>query len=198
MKTHQIFLVMLIFPLAVFAQQDTLHKDYKNYFGYGLALGKGSNDQGFSKGYIYWQRKNNYISFGSSSVDEGGFMFMDEPIPTTSDLYILIGKSLTANKYLNFRFGAGIAYVEDVSRGKFLYNTCKSMFCLLDRNIYEIVKKRSIGFPIEVNTNLYVSRRFALTMGFNANINVANSFYGLSLGLMGGRLRNKIIIKRNN
>jgi hypothetical protein len=195
MKKLRIFLLMLMFPFAIFAQQDTLHKNYKNYYGIGLSLGKGSDDYGYNKAYIYWQRKANYLSIGFSDISKDGFFMGDTPRPETGDAYIIIGKSIMFNPYINLKFGAGVAFVEDVSRGKFLYNTCKSMFCLLDTDVYETIKKRGVGFPLELNTNFYVSRRFALSLGFNANINTINSFYGLSLGIMGGRLRDKIILK---
>jgi len=174
----------------VLAQRDTLHQNHKFYYGLGFGFGKGSEKGGYSNGFIYLQRKTNYIAIKSSGISRFE-LFGDEPSPSISDLGIIVGKSYTFNRYLNLQFGAGVALTERISRGKFLYSTCKSWFCLVGHDVYETIERRSIGFPLEVKSNFYAGRGTALYLGLNANLN-SDPFCGVSLGFVFGRLRDRI------
>ena len=176
-----------------FAQQDTLHRNYKNYYALSLGFGKANENYNIGTSSISIQRKNNYISIGVASISKPEFIFLnDQPNPSTSGVNLLVGKSFTFNRYLNIQIGAGVSYVEDISRGAFLYNSCKSYFCIIDHNVYETVNRKVIGLPIEFKTNIYLDRTASLTIGTFANLNATKSFYGIYAGVTVGRLRDKI------
>ncbi|WP_426327796.1 hypothetical protein [Pedobacter sp. R-06] len=187
--------LLICFCLLLFidasAQQDTLHQNHKFYYGVGLSGGKGTEDGGYGELHLYLQRKTNYIAFKSSGISEFE-LFGDKPNPSISDVGIIVGKSYSFERYINIKLGAGLAFTEQISRGAFLYNTCKSMFCLFDHDVYEIVTTRTIGIPIEVRTSFLVGRAAALTLGMSANLNNANSFCGFSVGATFGRLRDRV------
>jgi hypothetical protein len=173
------------------AQQDTLHKNHQFYYGLGLSGGKGTEKGGYGELHIYLQRKTNYIAFKSSGISEFQ-LFGDEPNPSISDVGVIVGKSYSSDRYINIKFGGGLALTERISRGAFLYNTCKSMFCLLDHDVYEKVTTRTIGVPIEARASILVGRAAALTVGLSGNLNTANSFCGISVGATFGRLRDRL------
>lgn len=187
--------LLICFCLLLFidasAQQDTLHQNHKFYYGVGLSGGKGTEDGGYGELHLYLQRKTNYIAFKSSGISEFE-LFGDRPNSSISDVGITVGKSYSFERYINIKLGAGLAFTEQISRGAFLYNTCKSMFCLFDHDVYEIVTTRTIGIPIEVRTSFLVGRAAALTLGISANLNSANSFCGFSVGATFGRLRDRV------
>ncbi len=176
---------------AASAQQDTLHKNHKFYYGIALSGGKGTEDGGYGELHLYLQRKTNYIAFKSSGISEFE-LFGDKPNPSISNVGIIVGKSYSFERYINIKLGAGLAFTEQISRGAFLYNTCKSMFCLFDHDVYEIVTTRTLGIPIEVRTSFLVGRAAALTLGISANLNSANSFCSFSVGATFGRLRDRV------
>lgn len=190
MQKHVLTLLLVCINVFVFAQQDTLHKNHRFYYGIGLSAGKGTEDGGYGELHIYLQRNTNYIAFKSSGISEFE-LFGDEPNPSISDVGIVVGKSYSFDHYFNIKFGAGLAFTEQISRGAFLYNTCKSMFCLFDHDVYEIITNRTIGVPLEVRTSFLVGRAAALTVGISANLNMANSFCGFSVGATLGRLRDR-------
>jgi hypothetical protein len=173
------------------AQQDTLHKNHQFYYGLGLSGGKGTEKGGYGELHIYLQCKTNYIAFKSSGISEFQ-LFGDEPNPSISDVGVIVGKSYSSDRYINIKFGGGLALTERISRGAFLYNTCKSMFCLLDHDVYEKVTTRTIGVPIEARASILVGRAAALTVGLSGNLNTANSFCGISVGATFGRLRDRL------
>lgn len=174
-----------------FAQQDTLPQKDKFYYGVGIGFGPGSESGGYADVYLYLQRKNTYIALKSSVISESQ-IYSYEPAPGVSDAALILGKSYTFNQYANLQFGFGAAYTERIYRGAFLYNTCNSFFCLLGRDVYEIVKQRTVGLSAEARFNFIVTRRWALTLGLNANLNQAKSFCGACVGLRFGRLRDRV------
>ncbi|NMN35107.1 hypothetical protein H9N25_00890 [Pedobacter riviphilus] len=190
MQKHVLTLLLVCINVFVFAQQDTLHKNHRFYYGIGLSGGKGTEDGGYGELHIYLQRKTNYIAFKSSGISKFE-LFGDEPNPSISDVGIIVGKSYSFDRYFNLKFGAGLAFTEQISRGAFLYNTCKSMFCLLDHDVYETIATRTIGVPLEVKTSFLVGRAAALTIGISANLNGAKNFCGFSVGVTLGRLRDR-------
>ena len=190
MKKYTLTLLLIVGYYVVFAQQDTLHKNRKTYFGIGFSLGTGGDQGGYSDAYFYLQRESTYVALKSSGVSQFDF-FGDEPIPILSDAGIIIGKSYMLNKSVSIQFGCGIAYTEQISKGAFLYNTCMGFFCIFGHNVYETITTRSIGFPIEARTNLLLGSASALTIGLNGNLN-KEPFYGLSVGFVFGRLRDRV------
>ncbi|MCZ4245484.1 hypothetical protein [Pedobacter punctiformis] len=174
-----------------FAQQDTLHKNHKIYFALGFGAGVGTERGTYSDSYLSVQHKTNYIAVKASEM-VAIRLFSDEPTPSISDVSVLVGKSYTFNRYLNVQFGTGIAFTRQISRGAFLYNTCHSMFCIFDHDVYETVDRRSIGLPLEIKSNFMLGRIAAFSVGLNANFNKLNTFCGISAGFSFGRLRDRI------
>jgi hypothetical protein len=191
MKKYMLSLLFVCTTGLIFAQQDTLHKNHQFYYGIGLSGGKGTEKGGYGDLHIYLQRRTNYIAFKSSGISEFK-LFDNEPNPSISDVGIIVGKSYSFDRYINIKFGAGLAFTERISRGAFLYNTCKSMFCLFNHDVYGKVTTRTVGVPVEARASILVGRAAALTVGLSANINTATSFCGLSVGATFGRLRDRV------
>lgn len=191
MRKSILTLLLLAVTTLVFAQQDTLHQKHKFYYGLGIGFGPGSESGTYVDVYLYLQRKANYLALKSSVMSEFQ-IYSYEPAPSVSDLTLILGKSYTLNRYGNVQLGAGPAYTERIYRGAFLYNTCNSFFCLFGRDVYEIVKQRTVGLSAEARFNFMVSSRWALTLGLSANVNQAKSFCGACIGLRYGRLRDRV------
>ncbi|MBT2562966.1 hypothetical protein J7E50_22310 [Pedobacter sp. ISL-68] len=190
--------LLICFCLLLFidasAQQDTLRQKRKTYFGVGFSLGGGGNRRLYGDVDFFLQKRNSYISFKTSGVERIRiFYFGGLPEPRISDVGILVGKSYTFNHYHYLKFGVGVALVHQVSRGALLYNDCdRPGGCLFSNNIYETIRKKPIGLPLEIKYGLYLDRTAAVTAGFSANLNDVESFYGISVGLVVGRLKDKV------
>ncbi|TCD25426.1 hypothetical protein EZ456_15455 [Pedobacter psychrodurus] len=184
----------MLFFIDALAQQDTLHQRRKTYFGLGFSLGGGGNRGLYGDVDFYLQKKNSYISLKTSAIERIKiFYFGGLPEPRISDIGILVGKSYTINRRHYFKFGAGISLVDQISRGAFLYNDCdRPGGCLFSNNVYETIRKKTIGLPLEITYGLYLDRTAAVTVGFSANLNNVQSFYGISVGLVLGRLKDKV------
>lgn len=192
MKYLLICFCLLLFGDAL-AQQDTLHKKRKIYFGLGFSLGGGGNRRVYGDVDFYLQKRSNYISLKTSAVERIRiFYFGGLPEPHVSDVGILVGKSYTFNRYHYVKFGAGVSLVDQVSPGAFLYNDCdRPGGCLFSNHVYEKIRKKTVGLPLEMKYGLYLDRTAAVTAGFSANLNILQSFYGVSVGLVVGRLKDK-------
>lgn len=184
----------LLFFTGARAQQDTLHQKRKTYFGIGFSLGNGGENGLYADLDFYLQKKNSYISLKVSEVERIRIFYFDGlPEPRASDIGILVGKSYTFSRYHYLKFGAGLSLVNQVSRGAFLYNDCnRPGGCLFSNNVYEIIRKKPIGLPLEIKYGIYLDRTAAVTAGFSANLNNVQSFYGISLGMVVGRLKDKV------
>jgi hypothetical protein len=193
MKYLLICFCLLLFVDAL-AQQDTLHKKKKIYFGLGFSLGGGGNRRLYGDADFYLQKRSNYIALKTSAVERIRiFYFGGLPEPHVSDFGILVGKSYTFNRYHYVKFGAGVSLVDQVSPGAFLYNDCdRPGGCLFSNNVYETIRRKRVGLPLEMKYGLYLDRTAAVTAGFSANLNNLQSFYGISLGLVVGRLKDKV------
>jgi hypothetical protein len=192
MKYLMICCCMFFFKEAS-AQQDTLHQKRKLYFGVGFSLGGGGNRRVYGDLDFYLQKRSNYISLKTTAVERIRiFYFGGLPESHISDIGILVGKSYTFKRYHYFKFGAGVSFVDQVSRGSFLYNNCdRPGGCLFSNNVYETIRRKAVGLPLEMKYGLYLDRTAAVTAGFSANLNNLQSFYGISLGLVVGRLKDK-------
>jgi hypothetical protein len=192
MKYLLICFCLLLF-VDVLAQQDTLHQKRKIYFGFGFSLGGGGNRRFYGDVDFYLQKRSNYIALKTSAVERIRiFYFGGLPEPHISDFGILVGKSYTFNHYHYVKFGAGFSLVDQVSPGAFLYNDCdRPGGCLFSNNVYEKIRRKTVGLLLEMKYGLYLDRTAAVTAGFSANLNNLQSFYGLSLGLVVGRLKDK-------
>jgi len=190
--------LLICFCLLLFidasAQQDTLHQKRKIYFGLGFNLGGGGNRRVYGDADFYLQKRSNYISLKTSAVERIRFFYFGGlPEPHVSDVGILVGKSYTFNRYHYFKFGAGVSLVDRVRPGAFLYNDCdRPGGCLFSNNVYETIRRKTVGLPLEMKYGLYLDRTAAVTAGFSANLNNLQSFYGISLGLVVGRLKDKV------
>ncbi|MDQ0641156.1 hypothetical protein QF042_004721 [Pedobacter sp. W3I1] len=193
MKYLLICFCLLLFADAL-AQQDTLNKKRKIYFGLGFSLGGGGNRRLYGDVDFYLQKRSNYISLKTSAVERIRiFYFGGLPEPHISDVGILVGKSYTFNRYHYVKFGTGVSLVDQVSPGAFLYNDCdRPGGCLFSNNVYETIRRKTVGLPLEMKYGLYLDRTAAVTAGFSANLNNLQSFYGISLGLVVGRLKDKV------
>ena len=193
MKYLLICFCLLLFVDAL-AQQDTLHQKKKIYFGLGFSLGGGGNRRLYGDADFYLQKRSNYIALKTSAVERIRiFYFGGLPEPHISDFGILAGKSYTFKRYHYFKFGAGFSLVDQVSPGAFLYNDCdRPGGCLFSNNVYEKIRRKTVGLPLEMKYGLYLDRTAAVTAGFSANLNNLQSFYGISLGLVVGRLKDKV------
>lgn len=193
MKYLLICFCLLLFVDAL-AQQDTLHQKRKIYFGLGFSLGGGGNRRLYGDVDFYLQKRSNYISLKTSAVERIRiFYFGGLPEPHISDVGILVGKSYTFNRYHYVKFGIGVSLVDQVSPGAFLYNDCdRPGGCLFSNNVYEKIRRKTVGLPFEMKYGLYLDRTTAVTAGFSANLNNLQSFYGISLGLVVGRLKDKV------
>lgn len=191
MKYIIIYCCLFSFANA-FAQQDTLHQISNTYFGFGFSLGGGNVDGLYGDVSFYLQKKNNYISLKTAAIEEI-HIFTKSPNSSISDVSLLVGKSYTFNRYHYIRFGAGISFVNQINQGKFLYDNCdRPGGCLFSSYVYETVRKKSAGLPLEVTYNIFLDRTAAATLGFSANLNHTQSFCGVSIGLVLGRLRDKV------
>ena len=192
MKYLLICFCLLLFVDAL-AQQDTLYQKRKSYFGLGFSLGGGGNRRFYGDVDFYLQKRSNYISLKTSAVERIRiFYFGGLPEPHISDVGILAGKSYTFNRYHYVKFGAGVSLVDQVSPGAFLYTDCdRAGGCLFGNSVYEKIRRKTVGLPLEMKYGLYLDRTAAVTAGFSANLNNLQSFYGLSLGLVVGRLKDK-------
>jgi len=191
MRKFAVTLVFIGIGCAASAQQDSLAKKDKFYYGLGVGIGVGSESGGYADVYLYLQRKTSYIALKSSAIT-GTQIYSYEPAQGVAEAALILGKSYTFNRYANLQFGAGPAYTERVYQGAFLYNTCNTFFCLFSRDVYEVVKERTVGLSAETRFNFMVSRRWALTLGLNANFNRAKSFCGACVGLRYGKLRDHV------
>jgi hypothetical protein len=193
MRKHVLILLLVCINGFVFAQQDTLHKKRKIYFGLGFSLGGGGNRRLYGDADFYLQKRSNYISLKTSAVERIRiFYFGGLPEPHISDVGILAGKSYTFNRYHYVKFGAGVSLVDQVSPGAFLYTDCdRADGCLFGNSVYEKIRRKTVGLPLEMKYGLYLDRTTAVTAGFSANLNNLQSFYGISLGLVVGRLKDK-------
>ena len=194
MRKHVLMLLLVCINGFVFAQQDTRHKKRKIYFGLGFSLGGGGNRRLYGDADFYLQKRSNYIALKTSAVERIRiFYFGGLPEPHISDFGILVGKSYTFNRYHYIKFGAGVSLVDQVSPGAFLYNDCdRPGGCLFSNNVYEKIRRKTVGLPLEMKYGLYLDRTAAVTAGFSANLNNLQSFYGISLGLVVGRLKDKV------
>ncbi|TBO39766.1 hypothetical protein [Pedobacter kyonggii] len=187
-------LICFCLPLFVdaLAQQDTLHQKRKIYFGLGFSLGGGGNRRLYGAADFYLQKRSNYISLKTSAVERIRIFFGGLPEPHIADVGVLAGKSYTFNRYHYVKFGAGVSLVDQVSAGAFLYNDCdRPGGCLFSNKVYERIRRKTVGLPLEMKYELYLDRTAAVTAGFSANLNNLQSFYGISLGLVVGRLKDK-------
>ncbi|MEH3113004.1 hypothetical protein [Pedobacter terrae] len=193
MKKYILCLHCLCMTGLVSAQQDTLHQKWKTYFGLGFSLGGGGNGRLYSDIDIFLQKRNNFISIKTSGVKRFRiFYFGGLPEPRISDLSILAGKNYTFNRYHYLRLSAGLSMINQISRGTFLYDDCdRPGGCLFGNYIYETIRRRSIGLPFEIKYGLYLDGTASVTAGFSANLNKVESFYGISMGLVLGRLRDQ-------
>ncbi|MEJ7780592.1 MAG: hypothetical protein WKF68_13500 [Daejeonella sp.] len=193
-------LTLLIPALSLYSNlsaqpADTLHKEKKYYHFINFEFGKANNSWIYLQGGYAIQKQHAYLKLKVDGTEEPrGFIldFGDEPKESTSAFNVLIGKSYMVGAYNTFQFGAGLSYVEDISRGAFIRNTCTSYFCLLDHDIYETIKRKNIGLPIEVRYNLIFTKDIGLSFSANANLNSLKSYTGFSAGIVVGRLRDKI------
>lgn len=186
-------IVLLLFiSIDVAAQADSLHKNHKVYFGLGFGLGPGNKEGIFSDAYVYLQRNKYYYEFKTSGIAKVN-LFGDYPNLTVSELSLILGKSYSLDKHSYFQFGTGLSLLNKISRGEFLYNNCdKPNGCLLSSSVYETIRQRPLGLPLETRFNLNLDRTAALTLSLSANLNRLECFYGLSFGLVLGRLRDPL------
>lgn len=194
MKKYVLSLLCLCITGLVFGQQDTLHRKWKTYFGLGFGLGGGGNRRLYTDLDFYLQQRNNYISVKTSGVKRMRvFYFGGLPEPRSSDVSILVGKNYTFNRYHYLKFGTGLSLANHISQGAFLYDDCdRPGGCLFGNYVYEKVRKRPVGLPFEIKYGLYLDRTASVTAGFSANLNKVASFYGISVGLVLGRLRDQV------
>jgi hypothetical protein len=184
--------LLLFISIDVAAQADSLHQNHQVYFGLGFGLGPGSKEGLFSDAYVYLQREKYYFEFKTSGIAKVN-LFGDSPNLTVSELSLIVGKSYSLNKHSYFQFGTGVSLVNKISRGRFLYDNCdKPNGCLLSSRVYETIRQRPLGLPLETRLNLNLDRTAALSLSLSANINRLESFYGLSVGFVLGRLRDKL------
>lgn len=154
-------------------------------------MGK-ANSRGYMQMGYAIQKKRSYLKLKFDGIHEPIDIFGGiQPKESTSASSALFGKAVVLNSYHTFQFGAGVALVEDISRGAFIRNTCTSWLCLGD-DIYETINRKNIGFPIEARYNLTFSQHVGVSFSVNANFNSLNTYSGFSLGLVFGRLRDKI------
>lgn len=194
MKKYILCLLCVCSTGLVVAQRDTLHQKRKTYFGLGFSLGGGGNGRLYSDIDIFLQKRNNFISVKTSGVRRVRiFYFGGLPEPRVSDISVLAGKSFTLNRYHYLRLGTGLAMANQISRGAFLYDDCdRPGGCLFSNYVYERIIKRAIALPMEIKYGLYLDGTASLTVGFSANLNKVESFYGISMGLALGRLRDQV------
>lgn len=171
---------------------DTLHNDKEYYHFVNLEMGR-ANSRGYMQlGYAI-QKKRSYLKLKFDGIHEPIDLFGGtQPKESTSASSALFGRSIVLNSYHTFQFGAGVAFVEDISRGAFIRNTCTSWLCLFGEDIYETIKRTNIGLPVEARYNLTFLQNVGVSFSVNANFNSLKTYSGFSLGLVFGRLRDKI------
>jgi len=144
----------------------------------------------FVQAYVQVRHKANYLSIRTSGFEKID-LFGDEPQPAVAEYSLLFGKNYVINKNSNLQFGIGIGVAEITSRGKFLYNTCKGMFCVVGHNVYEKITQNPIAIPLEIKYNLFFTRKVGLNLGLNMNINKVQTFFAVNAGFLVGRLKDK-------
>lgn len=172
-----------------FAQQDTLHKNRKTYFGLGFSLGRGSIYGTYGDIFIYAERKSYYLALKTSAIEEIK-LFGSQPDLTVSDVSLIAGKRISLDQYHTFQLGLGISMFQQQTKGVILPKVGKE--CLFCSANYEIIKKRQFAVPFEVRYHLNLDHTASLDLGFSASLNKLNSFYAVSIGTTLGRLRDRI------
>jgi len=189
MKKHILTLSLVLGYCIAFAQQDTLHKNRKTYFGLGFSFGKGNIDRTYGDLFIYVEQKSYYLALKTSGIDEIK-LFGSQPDLVVSDLSLIAGKRITLDRYNTFQVGLGISMFEQQTKGAIIPREGKA--CLFCSTNYEIIKKKQFGVPFEVRYHLNLDRTASLNLGFSANLNKLNSYCAISIGTTIGRLRDRI------
>jgi len=189
MKKYSLILFTLCFNFSSFAQKDSLHNNYKTYFGLGFSLGGGSEAGIFGDALFYLQRKNNYAQLKTSGIQEVD-LFDDRPLPSISDISFTIGKSIPFNSGSMLQVGAGLGMVKKVTRGNRVISSGEKG-CLICITSYEPVRSYRLGVPFELRYHFLLDQTASIYLGLSANINQSDSYAGLSLGVCIGQLRDR-------
>lgn len=172
-----------------FAQQDTLHKNYKTYFGIGFSFGGGNVKGTYGDLFLYAEQKGYYLAIKTSAIDEIK-LFRSQPDLVVSDLSLILGKRISFDRYHTFQIGLGISMFEQQTRGVVMPGEGKA--CLFCSTEYEIIKKKQFSVPLEIRYHHNLDHTASVILGFSANLNNLNSFCAISIGTTLGRLRDRV------
>lgn len=186
---HILVFSLIFISASSLAQQDTLHKNRKTYFGLGFSFGKGSVNGTYGDVFVYAEQRSYYLALKTSAIEEIK-LFGSQPDLIVSDVSLIAGKRITLNQFNTFQVGLGISMFEQQTKGAIIPREGKA--CLFCSTNYEIIKKMQFAVPFEIRYHLNLDHTASLNLGFSANLNKLNSFCAISIGTTIGRLRDRI------
>lgn len=180
MKTSILFL-LLGSCLITQAQSDRRDNDLFYSITAGAGIGhspnfeESTNGPGAMLGFSLHKNKS-MATMGYRATGEAQLLSPATPAHTMSSLELSYGRMLT-DKKLSISLNAGIAMVQRLERGEFLYAD-PGFFAA---RYYEKVKSFTLGVPISLKTLLCLTKHFGLGVEGYYNINRLDNFYGLNL-----------------
>jgi hypothetical protein len=149
----------------------------------GACSGKGSNFYFPYGAELKWIR--NSFLFSVEYFYSDGFEVLSSPQTFFHQADLLIGKYIDFGKF-RVEYQAGMGYIEGVASGEFLGKSGG----FIERSIYEKIKYNTICIPLKVGIKYIPLRYLAIGINLHGNLNKYNPYFGPSLELEFGLLRN--------
>lgn len=181
----KIFLIGMIFTsldsIQAVAQGYEKLTEHSNLY-MSAEFGKTNKNVSVAQGGISFQLDNSYYKIKASTTIEPyekDRRHKEDPVPGLSILNFMIGKNYNFWNIHQFQMGTGLAVVNKVVQRR-----------INEPGYYEYHNKYkesvTVGLPVELRYNLYVSKRLAISCAANGNANSLQRFSNASLGLMLG------------
>ena len=177
----KILITLLITFVVQTSQAQKSEKQNNIYYGFTFGAGIGSIPISLEKkngisGLIdlNLEYKKNVASIGVNGTSEIQILGGSYPEISTSSYDIMYGRVLS-DKAIIIIAQAGVGYVKNISRGKFL-STEPGFF---SPSNYEKLMFNTIGIPISLKTAAKVIAKYSIGLQFYANINSKFPFYSI-------------------
>ena len=190
---RKLLLVILFYTILHFSinAQDKSNERADKCYWLKLGLGSGIRNHmsGLSiGGNIAYQFGTNLLSIRSVFTGETqfrNFFFFNEPFESFWDIGTLYGKNIKT-KYLFTSIAIGIGVIGGMRRGRYLYTVYGWPG---ETHYYEKLPFFTIGIPIEAQISWIPTSFCGMGITAFANLNRRNSFVGILLSKLFGKLK---------
>lgn len=184
MKSLKIVMLIAMIGLtetAVHAYENTT-KTSQDHFWFGIGAGYSSpiNSLPTIMAHATYGIHNHLLTLRYIRNAEFA-VFQDNPQEKVNDFGFMYGRKLLNKEYMFISVSGGVSYLTGTVRGRLISN---SWF----HSDYESVKVSTIGFPLESQLAFTPFKHFGISVHGFGNLNPDNSYAGIGLSLLVGRL----------